>query len=123
LESIAQTAAQAGRLRLWLTTEPAGGAGAMGFRVHVMSSQVCGVIAAVESWNSGNWVVSEAGTGVVRGMVVEEGIVGRLRELVGSLEGRLVITRGDLGVREESALFLRLKRELDVRNVFGMPTF
>ena len=78
LESISRTAAQAGRLRPWMTTEPAVSdcTKAMvpqpwGFRMHVQPSQVAetGRGTRIRAGGAKAWVVSEAGTGVIRAVV------------------------------------------------------
>lgn len=67
-ETISQTAAQCGRLRLWMTTEPAG---VLGFRLYTPSSAATAAIAAIEqaarAADGTAWLVAEAGAAVIRG--------------------------------------------------------
>lgn len=112
LESIAQTAAQAGRLRLWMTTEPAPAEGSL--RIAVRSSRAAEGVAALESLGE-LWVVSEAVTGVVR-----VGVPTGSREAVMRwCEKAGVRASGALGIPAHSGLVARLKQALDPRERFG----
>jgi glycolate oxidase FAD binding subunit len=118
LESIAQTAAQAGRLRQWMTIEPEIAEGEVGVRMHVRPSKVAEMVARLERGRRG-WVVSEAGTGVVRA-VVEAGdgvkALAGAADLTVVTQGRLPEGMGAEMVEEGAA---RLKRVLDERGAFG----
>ena len=127
VDSISQTAAQAGRLRLWMTTEPAVEAGqGCGFRIAVLSSEVCGVMGGIEAAarQAGGeaWVVGEAATGVVRGTVkgVETEVARRLL-LAHAGAGQLLLTQvGETAARPAAeSLSARIKQELDPQGVFG----
>jgi glycolate oxidase FAD binding subunit len=130
VDSISQTAAQAGRLRLWMTTEPAVEADrGFGFRIAVLSSEVCNLIgnleAAARKSNGEAWAVSEAGTGIVRGIIngVDLAVV---RELLSAhaAGAQLLLTQTtppDLRATGIS-LSARIKQELDPQNVFGIAS-
>jgi glycolate oxidase FAD binding subunit len=127
IDSISQTAAQAGRLRLWMTTEPAVEAGrGCGFRIAVLASEVCGVIGGIEAAarQAGGeaWVVGEAATGVVRGTVkgVETDVARRLL-LAQAEAGQLLLTQmAETGTPPGGeSLSARIRRELDPQGVFG----
>jgi FAD/FMN-containing dehydrogenase len=119
IESIAQTAAQAGRLRQWMTMEPEAGEGEVGVRMHVRPSKVAEMVAGLERDGRGGWVVSEAGTGVVRAVVKAGDAV---KALVSAAD-LTVVTQGTLpvGAGKEVAEegVARLKRVLDEGGVFG----
>jgi glycolate oxidase FAD binding subunit len=125
IESIAQTAAQAGRLRLWMTTEPAivPDASGIGFRLHVRSSQVAALVARLEALSPDLWVVSEAASGVLRG-TLRQAAAAQLEafsSIVRENTARLLITQGT-PVRppaQDNGLAARLKRTLDPASRFG----
>jgi FAD/FMN-containing dehydrogenase len=128
LESISQTAAQAGRLRLWLTSEPvieSGVAGA-GVRIHALSSQTCALVAAIEAaaTKAGGkvWAVAEAATGVVRAVVFGWDAEGLVRRVVSEVAAgaKIVVTQGiGAGDAREADMTLRIKKAIDPENVFG----
>jgi glycolate oxidase FAD binding subunit len=115
IESISQTAAQTGRLRLWLTTEPVAPEAGAGFRLHVRSSRVCDAVAALDAADSGNWIVSEAGSGVVRGTISARTLE-TLRQLTS--DGQVAWTQGDIPAYNGD-MNRRLKEQLDPTVLFG----
>jgi FAD/FMN-containing dehydrogenase len=117
IESISHGAAQAGRLRLWMASEPAAEAKQVGFRVHCMSSEVCGLVERLGQ-SEGSWVVAEAGAGVVRGVAGAEFFARILKEARGA---DVVLTQGAPGgeTARGGAIFAAVKAALDPRGVFG----
>ncbi len=129
VDSISQTAAQAGRLRLWMTTEPAAEQEGIGFRISVLSSETCAVIPAIDrvGAEAGDvWVVGEAGTGVVRGMIRGGEGTALVRRVLAEVApvGRLFFTQGRKAIAKgkQNELVMRIKAELDPRGVFGLPS-
>jgi FAD/FMN-containing dehydrogenase len=123
MESIAQTAAQSGRLRLWMTTEPelppSAGNGGVGFRLHVPSSKTAGLLASLEAQVPAAWLVAEA-QGVIRGTLPAPGALSILRQL--APDAPLLITQGSAPPAPPNPLVARLKNALDPQNLFGqMP--
>jgi FAD/FMN-containing dehydrogenase len=123
MESIAQTAAQAGRLRLWMTSEPTLGEGVR-FCVHALSSQVCGLVSEIAALDREKvWVVSEAGTGVVRGTIARADGANALAAIVGHHAGAVAdvfsATAAQTGANASSDIGGRLKSVLDPRGLFG----
>ncbi|MGN6369157.1 MAG: FAD-binding oxidoreductase [Phycisphaerae bacterium] len=132
IESIAQTAAQAGRLRLWMTTEPSvetlGSPEGLGFRLHALSSQISPLIAALEvaakNENAGTWLVAEAASGVLRGAIASP----RARDLLQNCiaehapGARILLTqnRPVENPAESPSLIARLKAEMDPQHAFGL---
>ncbi|HUO08267.1 MAG TPA: FAD-binding oxidoreductase [Phycisphaerae bacterium] len=133
IESISQTAAQSGRLRLWMTTEPSletlGTAQGLGVRVHALSSEICPLIAALESATKSaggkSWLVSEAAAGVLRAAIAAPNAAGILREAIAAHapQARTFITQGNAAPAADnsSSLAARLKAELDPHSTFGHP--
>jgi hypothetical protein len=134
VESISQTAAQAGRLRQWMTTEPSleslGSPEGVGFRVQGLSSEICVLIAAIEADAKGmgakTWLVSEAASGILRGAIGGAGGAGGaelLRAAVGEHApgAGILMTQGALRgeMSEPSAVAARIKAELDPGATFG----
>ena len=95
VDSISQTAAQAGRLRLWMTKEPEVEQEGIGFRISVLSSETRAVIAAIGQAERA-WAVGEAGTGVVRGMVPGKEAPALVQNLSADIApgGRVYFTQG-----------------------------
>jgi FAD/FMN-containing dehydrogenase len=116
-ESMSLGAAQAGRLRLWMGSEPAADAGGSGFRVHGLSSDVCALVERLGRVK-GSWVVAEAGAGVVRGVAPERELRGILKELRAA---DVVLTQGaragETGAGGE--IFAAVTGALDPRRVLG----
>jgi hypothetical protein len=106
-----------------MTTEPALAEGekGVGFRMQVRSSRAAMVVEGLENYEGAgvSWVVSEAGIGVVRGVLRGEEARARVAEL-GMRDGRKVwwTQGGHLG-NEEDAMALRIKKEIDPTGVFG----
>ncbi len=139
VDSISQTAAQAGRLRLWMTTEPAiesfKGTTGFGFRLFVLSSEVCAAVTKIETLarrsDGEAWVVSEAGTGVVRGVISGTASAALARAIEEVAPGaEFLVTQGKAtDERGEEAgggvggdqLMMRIKAQLDPHNIFGQP--
>jgi len=119
-EAIAQTAAQAGRLRLWMTTEPAlpqsPEAGGVGFRLHVPSAHTAGLLASLEAQTPGSWLVAEA-QGVIRGTLPAPGAAALLSQLAPG--SPLLITQGSAPLTPPDPLSARLKLALDPQGIFG----
>jgi len=136
LESISQTAAQAGRLRLWMTsepstTEPAPPHGSIAFRLHALSSQSASLIEALEALaqkiGGTIWLVSEAGSGIIRGTNSTPNLHIFLRELQSlsaAHQSSLLITHSTfpLPAPRPDDFFRRLKSQLDPQNTLGLPT-
>jgi hypothetical protein len=132
IESISQTAAQAGRLRLWMTTEPPletlGSPHGLGFRLHTLSSEICPLIAALESAakseSANTWFVSEAASGVLRGAIASARAGDILRDCIAQHApgARLLFTQNvpAEAAPEQTSLIARLKAELDPQNSFGL---
>jgi glycolate oxidase FAD binding subunit len=115
LESIAQTAAQAGRLRLWMTTQPAF-EGAVSLRIHRRSSQVADAVAALECVGD-LWVVSEAATGILR-VVAPASSVEAVRRWSTTTGARISMMPGR-ATTPDNGLAARLKHALDPHARFG----
>ena len=131
VECIAQNAAQAGRLRLWMTSDPAG---SVSFRINALSSQVTTLIAAIQSAAKsakiGCRIVAELGNGIVRGVLTAANPVAitgcwpSLQYLCDNHSAELVLLHVDpqisIGhrpvVRE---LHRRIKAGLDPQRTFG----
>ncbi len=125
-EKLSLTAAQSGRLRLWMTTEPAlQGAGA-GFRLHVKSSQVAAIVEQLENATAQSgadaWLVSEAGTGLVRGMVTGKDAATLVRKIATDFGGILAFTHGVPLVPRTDPLYANLKSAMDANRLFGDAT-
>ncbi len=126
IEAISQTAAQAGRLRLWLTTEPAAD---VGFRIHALSSQVCPLMEQVEALaakTGESWLVAEAAAGIIRGSVKTSDASNfwtQLREIARARDVTILATQGNFPgtPARDDDLLRRLKTELDPQNCFGLP--
>jgi hypothetical protein len=126
LETISQTAAQSGRLRLWMTTEAALADGpaesAVRFRLHTRSSRVASLIESLDqhaSFGGGVWAVGEA-SGIVRGAAGGEGAaVEALRQLAAAHSGSVTILHPRPAPDNPNPLSQRLKNELDPANIFG----
>jgi glycolate oxidase FAD binding subunit len=120
LESISQTAAQSGRLRLWMTSEPAS---TCSFRLHALSSQVARIIHDVEKLTPENpaFIVSEAGSGVVRIAANSNpgDLIAGLATIASTNDATLVPTHGFPPARSSSALEFRIKSQLDPALIFG----
>jgi glycolate oxidase FAD binding subunit len=128
LESISQTAAQAGRMRLWLTSEPiAEPTQGAGVRIHALSSQTCGLVADLEqaAAEAGGraWAVSEAATGVVRAVIdaprAAEMAQGVLKRHAGAT---MLFTQGNGGASTCTLnvdMTCRIKSQLDPATLFG----
>lgn len=117
MESMSLGAAQAGRLRLWMGSEPAAEAGAAGFRVHTLSSEACGLVERLGKLR-GSWVVAEGGAGVVRGIAPER----ELRRIVKEAKGAdVVLTQGARAglTGTGGEMFAAVKGALDPRGLFG----
>jgi glycolate oxidase FAD binding subunit len=114
MESIMQLAAQCGRLRLWLTSEPTPDAQAATFRLHARSSEVCALLADIEK-DAGAWVVSEAGSGMVRGIARRDAVSAAAARCK---EAR-VVWIGAADQSHISEVESRLKLALDPRGTFG----
>ncbi len=139
IESISQTAAQSGRLRLWLTTEPSletlGDSEGLGFRLHALSSEICPLIAALEaaakSENANTWLVSEAANGILRGAIASPRALDILQRTIAQHApgARLLLTQNPArhttqNPAESPGIIARLKAELDPQNSFGLsPSF
>ena len=127
VEAIEQTAAQAGRLRLWMTSEPAlPEDSGIAFRLHAASSQVARLVVQLESAGGGGaWIVSEAGSGVIRAAISGEPARALAMELAKSHGGNFVLTRapgGNFLPAGRHPLVERLKEALDSQGIFGkMP--
>jgi glycolate oxidase FAD binding subunit len=65
-ESISHPAAPAGRLRLWMTSEPPPVHPQMPFRAHMLPTQVCDFLQKLDRVK-GTWLIAEAATAVIRG--------------------------------------------------------
>jgi len=134
LECLSQNAAQSARLRLWMSTEPAG---QFGFRLHAMSSQVTGLIATIEGLaeQAGGtaWLVSEAVQGVLRGSISAvadaPALYHQLENLAKENNAALILTAAPaefpiapgktVAQGDTEGLFTRLKSQLDPHNTFG----
>jgi glycolate oxidase FAD binding subunit len=121
LESIAQTAPQSGRLRLWLTSEPpidAAANDAVGIRLHVSSSQVAHLLCVLEAQAPGSWLVAE-GQGILRGTLrtPNRSPLALLKEL--APDAPLLVTQGPAPDPNSDPLATRLKNTLDPQNTFG----
>jgi glycolate oxidase FAD binding subunit len=115
MEALTLGAVPSGRLRQWMAAEPAVH-GAAGFRLFARSSAVAGMIARLEAAGA-NWVVSEAGNGVIRGTVPEDA-----RDAITAWAGesRILWTQGRVPAGASAdALYQRLKRGLDPDQVYG----
>jgi len=118
LESLSQTAAQAGRLRLWMTTEPAlapetPGAG---FRIHARSSDTAAMLSAIESAADAPahvWAVCEAATGILRGSLTSPSAPETIRRIAKQFNARFLYTQGCSNISTPDDLAIRIKRSLD----------
>lgn len=119
-ESISQTAAQAGRLRLWLTSEPAS---TLAVRMHGLSSDAAGCVAKFEALAPEAFVVAEAGTGVVRASFKDVDPLALWPKLLEMLPAHatLVPIQGVTVAPVGAGLLDRLKKTLDPAGVFGLP--
>jgi glycolate oxidase FAD binding subunit len=131
LESIAQTAAQAGRLRLWLTREPVIPEGATGVaaRIHTLSSNVTAAITELETLAAASggsaWTVSEAASGVIRTVVTAPDAEIILAHVGRKTQGSLLITQAHgttslPGVATPSDIARRIKSKLDPAGTYGI---
>lgn len=135
-ESLAQTAAQAGRLRLWMTSEPAlsdargpqgatGEAPALGagFRIHGRSSEAAAMVGALEAAarKAGQkvWVVGEAASGVVRGTMEGTLAAEAIAAIAKRAGARLLWTQGAANQAAPGELVGLIKTSLDPQGVFG----
>ena len=126
-ESISQTAAQSGRLRLWMTSEPTlssegrGLGGGAGFRIHAKSSDVTAIIAALENASAKNacWLVAEAGTGVIRGAVQGTDARKAVERTADQRGASVLWTQVQPQSAGGSQLARRIKAQLDSANLFG----
>jgi glycolate oxidase FAD binding subunit len=123
LESLAQTAAQSGRLRLWMTSEPDS---TCAFRIHTLSSHAAQIIHHVEEFFAAQskpaFIVSEAASGVIRIAVTSDSpgdVVAGLSGIARSANATLVVTHGAPWARSISSLEGRIKSQLDPALVFG----
>jgi FAD/FMN-containing dehydrogenase len=130
LESMSQTAAQAGRLRLWLTTEPAvggqEGAGqeGAGFRLHMASSQTASAIVAIEAAaaDGATWVAGEAANGVVRAVVSAPDLRATVARIAAAHGATFFQTQGPPRESGAAADFTRrLKAQFDPAGILGYP--
>jgi glycolate oxidase FAD binding subunit len=121
VDAIAQTAAQAGRLRLWMTTEPAlPDVGGIGFRMAVRSSQAAETLAALEGLEGpGVWAAGEAAAGVIRGSVHGPGAAGGVARAAERAGATWVATQGDGPRVQANEITRRLKAALDPQGVWG----
>ena len=124
LETIPQTAAQAGRLRLWMTSEPAG---SLGFRIHTLSSQITGLMAQIEAiaerCNAPTFLVAEAASGVLRGSLSDvdaAAVAGELQQMVSATDATFIPTHGVPAARQRNEIETRLKSQLDPKFTFGI---
>ncbi|MCL2646721.1 MAG: FAD-binding oxidoreductase, partial [Phycisphaerales bacterium] len=99
VDAISQSAAQSGRLRNWLTsepqlTEPAG----LAFRIHTLSSQVTSILSHLSSPTGRNiFAVSEAATGMIRTVLNTSAAGAILRDLFAQFPNMTaVVTQGSL---------------------------
>ncbi len=145
MESLSQTAAQAGRLRLWMASEPAiegtpdrfaggaadaadsggsaeSGAGA-GFRIFAQSSEAAAIVAAIENaaeqTGERAWVLSEAGNGIVRGSLTGADAQHRIAEIARRARARLLWTQGAANGAQGESIAARIKNALDPEGIFG----
>jgi len=118
LDAIAQSVAPAGRLRLWMTTEPVPEDGAS-FRLHVASSDVAGILSRLQRDTPTLWALSEAGSGIIRGVLPLNQAPAVLNALAKSHGRNLLITRGSFLPLSPDPLSQRLKAALDPQDVFG----
>ena len=123
VESLSQTAAQAGRLRLWMTTEPALApeTPGVGFRIHARSSDAAAIVSAIESAveNSEAYVISEAGSGVIRGTLVGPTAPAPIIRIASQAKARLLWTQGPPNAASREALATRIKQSLDPKALFA----
>jgi hypothetical protein len=131
LESIAQTAAQAGRLRLWLTREPVIPEGTVGLaaRLHTLSSNVTAAITELETLAAASggsaWTVSEAATGVIRTVITAPDAEIILEHVVRKTQSSLLITQAHAAAHFPAAagpsdLARRIKSQLDRAGTYGI---
>ncbi len=131
VNTMALNAAQAARLRLWMTSQPAG---PLHFRVHASPSQVAGLIAKIETDATSNSVrcslVAEAGEGVIRGCLTSgdgHGCNSFFAALVYLCDGHaaeVVPLQWDAALTvahrpTPRPLYERIKAQLDPKNTFG----
>lgn len=131
VEALAQTAAQAGRLRLWMTSGPPG---LLHFRLHALPSQVAGLITALQAAakvaHARCQVVAEAGQGVLRGTLIRgdhaaAGVFWQsAQDLATQHAAELVLLAADpaTGIAPhhgDARLYQRLKGAVDPANIFG----
>jgi glycolate oxidase FAD binding subunit len=130
LESISQTAAQAGRLRLWLTREPAiaEGQAGLGARLHTVSSNVAAAIVEIETLAAASgghaWTVSEAATGVIRTVITAPDAEIILPHIAKKYAASILLTQPSSAAAVTGAAVLsemsrRIKGQLDPRNTYG----
>jgi FAD/FMN-containing dehydrogenase len=131
VNTLALTAAQCGRLRLWMTSQPAG---PLHFRIHAMPSQVSALIARIEadatSSDTRCSLVAEAGNGVLRGSLPSgdahacNKFFAALAYLCDGHAAELVLLQADpaLAVATRPTarpLYQRIKSQLDPKHTFG----
>jgi FAD/FMN-containing dehydrogenase len=127
LESMSQTAAQAGRLRLWLTTEPvAGGGNGAGFRLHMTSSQIASAVTAIESAAAASvgtaWVAGEAANGVVRVVLSAPDPQSIVAPIAAAHGATFFQTQGAAAESATVSDFTsRLKAQFDPAGILGYP--
>jgi FAD/FMN-containing dehydrogenase len=102
VDSISQTAAQSGRLRLWMTTEPPveRWGGGIGFRIETTTAHTCALLSGIEQAarhaRHNAWIVSEAGSGIIRGALGGKAAYDLLQRVCGALapQSQMLITQG-----------------------------
>ena len=65
------------------------------------------------------WLVSEAGTGLVRGMVTGKDAATLVRKIATDFGGILAFTQGVPLVRRTDPLYAKLKSAMDANHLFG----
>jgi len=109
METLSQTAPQAGRLRLWMTSEPAG---SFAFRVLSPVEAIAHLLERLEVLAEGVgarcWAVAEGGIGQIRAVWTGpcEGVPGPLGQAVLAVGGQTHMTwiSGEMGVDERASL-------------------
>ena len=122
IEAIALGAAQSGRLRLWMTTEAPGTKENVSFRLFARSSQAAALVHRIEAVAPDSaWVVSEAGSGVIRGHVAEGArkAVETEAENAGAVVDWLGSTNIPVPAGSGTDLAQRIKQAIDPEAVFG----
>jgi glycolate oxidase FAD binding subunit len=118
-DAISLTAAQSGRLRLWMAGEPPVQPPGAGFRMHVKSSQVAAAIEQMEASTRKPWLVSEAASGLIRGTIAGPGLEAQLEQLADALQCTISFSQGVARGPRRDALYMRAKRALDPDAIFG----